>query len=62
MLLGKLSKLCGTEVDKAKWAGIGSNSLPGLCGSCLPDPLHSDKTYKEVIKASLERKTVRPKV
>lgn len=62
MLLCKWSKLCGTEIDKAKWAGIGCNSLPGLCGSCLPDPLHSDKTNKEVIKASVEPETMKLKV
>lgn len=62
MLLCKRSKLCGTEADKAKWAGIGSNSLPGLCGSCLPDPFHSNKTFKEAMNASMQQGTVKPKV
>lgn len=44
MPLCKWSKLCGTEVDKTKWPGIGSNSLLGLRGPCLSDPLHTNNT------------------
>lgn len=62
MLLSKWGKLCWTEVDKTKWAGITSNSLLGFCLSCLPDPLHTNKTYKEVIKAKVEKKSLNSKV